>query len=93
MADHTVVHLDDIRARKKIPLRRLLKDHAKVAQAIEQRTCIVCGNVKACVNRAGVCSYCFENVLTPDEQKVAREEARHKIIRLQVIDDRDHVQK
>lgn len=88
MADRTVVHLDDIRAKKHSPLIRLLKDHRKVAQAIESRTCLVCNGVKACVNRAGVCSYCFENVLSEEEKNVAREEARHKIIKIKVLDDR-----
>lgn len=93
MSDHTIVNLDDIRAKKKTPLIRLLKDHAKVAEAVEARTCLVCGNVKACVNRVGVCGYCFENVLTPEEQQVARDEARHKIIKIQVLDDRCPEQK
>ncbi|MCX8044143.1 MAG: hypothetical protein N3B18_08465 [Desulfobacterota bacterium] len=88
MRDRTVVRLDEVRAKKTTPLTRLLKDHVKVAQAIESRTCLVCQSVKACVNRAGVCSYCFEHVLTPEEQAVAREEAKHKIITIRVLDDR-----
>ncbi len=88
MHERTVVNLEEIRARKQTPAARLLKDPEKVAQAIETRTCMLCNTVKSCVNRAGVCSYCFEEVLTPEEQAIAREEARHKIIKIQVIDDR-----
>ncbi len=88
MEDRTIVNLEEMRARKQTPVARLLKDPAKVAHAIETRTCIICNTVKSCVNRAGVCSYCFEEVLTPEEQAIAREEAKHKIIKIQVIDDR-----
>lgn len=88
MEERTVLNLEEIRARKQTPAARLLKDTAKVAHAIETRTCIICNSVKSCVNRAGVCSYCFEEVLTPEEQTIAREEAKHKTIKIQVIDDR-----
>ena len=83
-----ILDLDEIRAKKQTSTVHILKDSKKIARAISDRTCIICNTRKACVNKAGVCSYCFENELTPQEKKIAAEEAKHKIIKIQVLDDR-----
>lgn len=82
------MRLDEIRAKKKSTTALLLKNTKKVATAISSRTCLICHTRKACVGKTGICSFCFENELTPEEQIIAEEEAKHKIIRVQVIDDR-----
>lgn len=87
-ANNNILSLDEIRAKKRSPTAQLLKDSRKMARAISTRTCVICNTKKSCVNKAGVCSYCFENVLTPEEKIIAEEEAKHKIIKIQVIDDR-----
>ena len=83
-----ILSLAEIRTKKRSPTVQLLKDSRKMAYAISTRTCVICNTKKSCVNKAGVCSYCFENVLTPEEKIIAEEEAKHKIIKIQVIDDR-----
>ena len=83
-----ILSLDEIRAKKRSATVQLLKDSRKMARAISTRTCVICNTKKSCVNKAGVCSYCFENVLTPEEKVIAEHEAKLKIIKIQVIDDR-----
>ena len=87
-AKSNILSLDEIRAKKRSTTAELLKDSRKTASAISTRTCIICSTKKSCVSKAGVCSYCFENVLTPEEKMIAEEEAKHKIIKIQVTDDR-----
>ena len=87
-ANSNILSLDKIRAKKKSPTAQLLKDSRKMARAISTRTCIICNTKKSCVSKAGVCSYCFVNVLTPEEKVIAEGEAKHKIIKIQVTDDR-----
>ena len=74
--NNNILSLDEIRAKKRSVTARLLKDSGKVARAISTRTCVICNTEKSCVNKAGVCSYCFENVLTPEEKIIAEEEAK-----------------
>lgn len=88
MKNKNILNLDEIREKKRSGTIQLLKDSRKIAHAVETRTCVICDSVKSCVNKAGICSYCFENILTPEEQKIAQEEARHKIIKIHVVDDR-----
>ena len=83
-----IVSLDECRAKKISPKMQILKDSKKIAQAISSRTCCLCNEKKACVGKTGVCAYCFENALTPEEKKIAEEESKHKIITIQVTDDR-----
>jgi hypothetical protein len=83
-----ILNLDEIRIKKKTATTQLLKDTKKMARAISTGTCVICNKKKSCVNKAGVCSYCFENVLNPEERLIAKEEAKHKIIKIQVLDDR-----
>jgi hypothetical protein len=64
-----------------------LRDTKKVAEAIQQRTCILCENTKMCVNKTGLCASCYLD-LSPQEKRIADDEARHKIVELTVIDDR-----
>ncbi len=85
---NNIVDLDRRRARKQTPTAQLLKDSKKISEAVSKRTCVICNAQKACVNKTGVCSYCFENELTPEEKHIAREEASHKTIQIQVSDDR-----
>jgi hypothetical protein len=80
--------LDEIRSKKITTTAQLLKNSKKVTAAISTRTCLVCNSKKACVGKTGVCSYCFDHLLTHEEKIIAEEEAKHKIIRIQVIDDR-----
>ena len=86
--DSNIVNLNDARAKKQSPTIRLLMDSRKIARAISARTCVICNTIKSCINKAGVCSYCFDNALTPEEKTIAEEEAKHKIIKIQVSDDR-----
>ena len=83
-----ILSIDECRAKKTSPRIQILKDSKKIAQSISSRTCCMCDEKKACVGKTGVCAYCFENVLTPEEQKVAEEESKHKIITIHVTDDR-----
>ncbi len=83
-----ILSLDEIRAKKRSAVIQLLKDSKKVAAAISTRTCLICSAKKACVSKSGVCSYCFEKELTQEEKKIAEREAKHKIIKIQVVDDR-----
>lgn len=80
--------LDELRAKKKSPLSQILKETKKVAAAIAARTCLICNTKKACVSKTGVCSYCFEHELTSEEKTIAEKEAKHKIIKIQVTDNR-----
>ena len=83
-----ILDLDKCRAKKTSPRIQILKDSKKMALAISTRTCCLCDETKSCVGKTGVCAYCFEHVLTCEEQKIAEEEAQHKIITIQVTDDR-----
>ena len=85
---NNILNLEATRAKRNTPAALLLKDSRKVAEAISRRTCVICNTQKACVNKSGVCSYCFESVLTPEEKKIAQDEAKYKIIKIQVIDER-----
>lgn len=84
-----IIHLEEIwKARKeKDRIAAILKDTKRIATAIEKRTCILCKIMKMCVNKTGLCAACYLK-LTPNERKVADEEARHKQIELTVTDDR-----
>ena len=83
-----VLDFNKIKAQKKPTVTQLLKDSRNVAEAIASRTCIICSSTKSCVNKTGVCAYCFDNVLTPKERQTAKQEAQHKIIKINVEDDR-----
>jgi hypothetical protein len=83
-----VVNLSDVRAHKKLSVTRLLRDSRKTAQAIATHTCLICGSKKMCVNKTGVCSACYDSVLTREEKTVAQEEAQHKHTKITVTDDR-----
>ncbi len=83
-----LVSLDRVRERKKTPFIQMLKDTRRVVDAIATRTCLVCNSKKACVTKTGVCSNCFDSELSADEKKVAMAESIHKIIKVQVLDDR-----
>jgi hypothetical protein len=87
--DHKVIRLDEVwKARGKAGnLTAALRDSRRVAEAIRQRTCIVCEKTKMCVNKTGLCASCYMN-LAPQEKRVADEEARHKRINIRVTDDR-----
>ena len=84
----TIIDLDDIRARKKPGVTQLLRDTQAAAQGIAAHICLICGTKKMCVNKTGVCTSCYDTVLTAEEKKVADEEARHKTIKIVVTDDR-----
>ena len=58
-----------------------------VAEAIRQRRCILCESTKMCVNKTGLCASCYLD-LSPQEKRIADDEARHKMVELKVIDDR-----
>ena len=64
------------------------KEPKKAARAIATRTCLICGTQKSCVNKTGVCGYCFEKVLTSDERRIAQEESEYKVIKVEVVDKR-----
>jgi hypothetical protein len=64
-----------------------LKDTRKVARAIQSRTCLFCHVNKMCVNKTGLCATCYSD-LASSEKRVADKEAEHKIIQVNVIDDR-----
>jgi hypothetical protein len=83
-----ILKLDEIRAQKKKKTIDLLKDSKGIALSISSHTCVICNTKKSCINKAGVCAYCYEHVLTPYEKKVADAESKHKIIKIEVIDDR-----
>ncbi len=87
--DHKVIRLDEVwKARgKTVHLTAILMDSRRVAEAIRQKTCILCEKTKMCVNKTGLCAACYLN-LTPEDKRVADEEARHKRVELRVIDDR-----
>ncbi len=83
-----VLDIGAARNKKNSPLLHLLRDSRKVATAITTRTCMICNLKKSCVGKAGVCGYCFEHELTDTERTIAEEEARHKKIKIEVVDDR-----
>jgi hypothetical protein len=83
-----VVNLSDVRAHKKPSITRLLRDSRKAAQAIATHTCLICSSKKMCVNKTGVCSACYDSMLTREEKMAAQEEAQHKNIKITVTDDR-----
>jgi hypothetical protein len=87
--DRKVIHLDEVwKARgKTVHLTAILTDSRRVAEAIRQKTCILCEKTKMCVNKTGLCAACYLN-LTPEDKRVADEEARHKRVELRVTDDR-----
>ncbi|MBW2310407.1 MAG: hypothetical protein JRF35_04955 [Deltaproteobacteria bacterium] len=87
--DRKVIRLDEVgKARGKAGgLTATLRDSKRVAEAIRQKTCIICGKTKMCVNKTGLCAACYLN-LDPREKSVADEEARHKRVELRIIDDR-----
>lgn len=87
--DHKVIRLDEVLKAKGRAgdLTAILRDSKRVAEAIGQRTCILCEKTKMCVNKTGLCASCYLN-LAPREKGVADEEARHKRVELRVIDDR-----
>ena len=84
-----VIRLNEVwKARGKVRnLVAALRDSKRVAEAIRQRTCILCEKTKMCVNKTGLCASCYLN-LAPLERDIADEEARHKRVELKVIDDR-----
>jgi len=86
--NNNILKLDEIRAQKRTKIIDLLKDSKKIALSISSRTCVICSTKKSCINKAGVCAYCYEQVLTPHEKRVADAESKHKIIKIEVIDDR-----
>jgi hypothetical protein len=83
-----VVHLRDVRTHKKSSVMTLLKDSKGVAQAISSHICLICHQKKMCVNKTGVCASCYDSALTSEEKTLADNEAKHKIIKITVIDDR-----
>jgi hypothetical protein len=83
-----IIDLDDIRARKKSGTIQLLRDTQAAAKGIAARICLICNTKKMCVNKTGVCTSCYDTVLTAEEKKVADEEAKHKTIKIVVTDDR-----
>ena len=84
-----IIHLEQIwKARKEQHrIAAILKDTKRIAMAIEKRICVLCKVMKMCVNKTGLCAACYLK-LTPNERKVADEEAGHKQIELTVTDDR-----
>ncbi len=64
-----------------------LKDSRKVAHSIQNKTCLFCHAKKMCVNKTGLCASCYSD-LASNEKRVADKEAEHKIIQVNVIDDR-----
>ena len=84
-----VVNIDTIRKQKrgKGSLRALLLDTHQAAQAIQQKTCMLCHARKLCVNKTGLCASCYGE-LSPKEKQIADREAQHKIIEVTVTDDR-----
>ncbi|MFO8165834.1 MAG: hypothetical protein ACQEQO_01370 [Thermodesulfobacteriota bacterium] len=87
--DNKIVQLEQVRKsrREEGAIFDILRDTKKIAMAIQQRTCALCNATKMCVNRTGLCAACYLN-LSPQEKKIADEEARHKKIELKVTDDR-----
>jgi hypothetical protein len=84
-----IIRLDEVwKARGKAgSLIAALRDTKRVAEAIRQRTCILCEKTKMCVNKTGLCASCYLD-LSSQEKRIADNEARHKIVELKVIDDR-----
>jgi len=88
LSDSKVLSLDEKRKQKKYSIISLLRDSRRVAKAIEERICILCQTKKRCVGKTGLCAICYQEKLTPEERKIADEEALHKIIEIKVRDDR-----
>ena len=87
-SSQNIIALDDIRARKKSGTIQLLRDTQAAAKSIAAHICLICNTKKMCVNKTGVCTSCYDTVLTAEEKKVADEEAQHKTIKIVVTDDR-----
>lgn len=87
--NHKIVHLEEIwkAGKEEGRIVAILKDTKRIATAIEKRTCVLCEARRMCVNKTGLCAACYLT-LTPEERKVADEEARHKQIKFTVTDDR-----
>ncbi len=87
--NHKIVQLAEVRKARsgEGSVFAILKDTKRIAMAIQQRTCVLCNNMRMCVNKTGLCAECYLN-LTPQEKKIADEEARHKKVELKVTDDR-----
>ncbi|MCK5011258.1 MAG: hypothetical protein KAS98_12265 [Deltaproteobacteria bacterium] len=84
-----VVYIEKARKKKeeKGSIIVLLKDSRKVVHAIQNKTCLLCQTRKLCVNKTGLCSGCYHNLI-PREKSVAEQEAKHKIIEVKITDDR-----
>ena len=87
-SSQNIIALDDIRARKKSGTIQLLRDTQAAAKSIAAHICLICNTKKMCVNKTGVCTACYDTVLTAEEKKAADEEAKHKAIKIVVTDDR-----
>ena len=83
-----VVNLNDARMHKKSSVMTLLADSRRVARAICSHVCLICRQKKMCVNKTGVCASCYDTALTAEEKTFADKEAKHKIIKITVVDDR-----
>ncbi len=84
-----VVQIEKARKKKeeKGSIIALLKDTRKAALAIQSKTCLLCQTKKLCVNRTGLCSACYNDLIL-NEKKIAELEAQHKTIEVIVTDDR-----
>mgnify|MGYP007070680529 CR=1 FL=1 len=84
-----VVYLEGRRSKKQLQASvvAILQDTRAAARAIQDKTCLLCGSRKLCVNRTGLCAACY-GTIKPYEKKVADSEAAHKIITVTVTDDR-----
>ncbi|MBW2004661.1 MAG: hypothetical protein JRI72_08615 [Deltaproteobacteria bacterium] len=87
--NHKIVQLEQVRKARsgEGSVFAILKDTKRIAMAIQQRTCVLCNNMRMCVNKTGLCAACYLN-LSPKEKKIADEEARHKKVELKITDDR-----
>lgn len=84
-----VVQIEKARKKKeeKGSIIVLLKDTRKTALAIQSKICLLCQTKKLCVNRTGLCSACYNDLIL-NEKKIAELEAQHKTIEVIVTDDR-----
>jgi hypothetical protein len=83
-----IIDLEKRRTLKKPNIIQTLQDSKNVTKAITTSTCMICHTKKACVDKTGICASCYDNVLTAEERMIANEEAKHKIIKILVTDDR-----